>query len=101
MPSTLPWSSPRAFSATGEDAPQSTSSVAFAVFEPEAGVEPAAGAEGIAAADNGEPHGHAPALGRADTSACQRRTFAHASGTESFAGFMKSIAIMPVMSATL
>ena len=70
-------------------------------LQPEAGVEPAAGAEGIAAAYDGETHAQAPALGRADTSACQRRTFAHSSGTASFAGFMKSMAIMPVISATL
>ena len=70
-------------------------------FQPEAGVEAAAGAEGIAGADDGEPHGQALALGRAATSACQRRTLAQSSGTASFAGFMKSMAIMPVMSATL
>ena len=70
-------------------------------LEPEAGVEAAAGTEGVAGADDGETHAQAPALGRADTAACQRRTCAHASGTASFAGFMKSMAIMPVMSATL
>ena len=45
-------------------------------LEPEAGIEPAAGAEGIAGANDRQPHDQALALGRAETSACQRRTLA-------------------------
>ncbi len=70
-------------------------------LEQKAGVEPATRAEGIARTDDGETHGHAAALGRAETSACQRLTFLSSSGTASFAGFMKSTATRPVMSATV
>src|SRR5690242_8156665 len=69
-------------------------------LQPEAGVEAAAGAEGIAATNDRQAHRQAPALGRLATSACQRRTLAQPSGTASLAGFMKSMATMPVMSAT-
>jgi hypothetical protein len=41
------------------------------------------------------------ALGRADISACQRSTLVNSAGTVSFAGFIRSIATKPVMSATL
>jgi hypothetical protein len=44
---------------------------------------------------------HAFALGRAETSACQRRMFVNSSGTVTRAGFMKSIAHCAVMSATV
>jgi hypothetical protein len=39
-------------------------------------------------------------LGRADTSACQRFMLPCSGGTASLAGFMKSMAIRAVMSAT-
>ena len=42
---------------------------------------------------------HAFALGRAETWPCQRRTLTRSSGTASRAGFMKSIATSPVISA--
>ena len=42
---------------------------------------------------------HAFALGRAETSAYQRAMFMQQSGTESFDGFMKSMATSNVMSA--
>lgn len=45
--------------------------------------------------------GHALALGRAEISACQRRTLVSSSDTVSFAGFMRSTATSPVISATL
>src|SRR5262249_3011040 len=68
----------------------------------EAGVETAAGAERVAAADDGQPHRlQAFALGRAATWACQRRTLTSSSGTARWAGFMKSTATRPVMSATV
>ena len=91
----------RALSATGEDAPQSSSTILPARLDHEAGVEPAAGAERVAAADDGQPHRQAFALGRAETSSCQRLRLVRSSGTASLAGFMKSTAIIPVMSATL
>ncbi len=68
-------------------------------LDAEAGIEAAAGTERVARADNGDFH--ALALGRAVTCACQRRRLANSSGTSSFAGFMKSTATSPVMSATL
>src|SRR5713101_7473003 len=68
-------------------------------LDAEAGIEAAAGTERVARADDG--YFHALALGRAVTCACQRRTLANSSGSSSFAGFMKSIATRPVMSATL
>src|SRR5689334_10075472 len=70
-------------------------------LEPETRVEAAAGAEGIARADDRQAHGQTLALGRAETAACQRRTCAQSSGTRSLAGFMKSTATSPVMSATV
>src|SRR5262249_16019470 len=74
---------------------------ALAGFEKKAGIEPAAGAEGIATSDDGQAHGQADALGRAAISACQRLRCLRSSGTASFAGFMKSTATRPVMSATV
>ena len=44
---------------------------------------------------------YAFALGRAETSACHRKTLVNPCGIASFAGFMKSTATSPVMSATL
>src|SRR5262249_62093486 len=67
----------------------------------EAGVEPASRAEGIARSNDRQPHGQADALGRRATSACQRLRFLKSSGTASSAGFMKSTATRPVMSATV
>src|SRR5262249_27449470 len=74
---------------------------AFRRFEVETGVEPAAGAEGITRSDDRQAHGQADALGRTAMSACQRLRFLNSSGTASFAGFMKSTATKPVMSATV
>src|SRR3954470_9128975 len=68
---------------------------------PEAGIEPPSGAEGIAGANNRQSHGQALALGRVETAACQRRTLVQVSGTVSLAGFKKSTATRPVISATL
>ena len=68
---------PRALSATGEDAPQSTSKVAFAVSSQKQVLKRPPEPKASPRADDGQPHGQALALGRADTSACQRRTFAH------------------------
>src|SRR6185369_17108256 len=69
-------------------------------FEEETRVEPAAGAEGIARSYDGQTHAQADALGRAETSACQRLRLVSSSGTASLAGFMKSMATRPVISAT-
>src|SRR5262249_58075233 len=74
---------------------------AFCRFEPEAGVESAAGAEGITRSNDRQAHGQADALGRTAMSACQRLRFLSSSGTASFAGFMKSTATRPVISATV
>jgi len=48
-----------------------------------------------------QTHDQADALGRAEISACQRLRCLSSSGTASFAGFMKSTAMRPVMSATV
>src|SRR5262249_35037032 len=69
-------------------------------LEQETGIESAAGAEGIARSYDREPHRQAEALGRADTAACQRLRLPSPSGTASLAGFMKSTATRPVISAT-
>src|SRR5262245_58541354 len=70
-------------------------------LHPEAGVETASGAEGVAGANDRQSHGQALALGRAETAACQCRTLARVSGTVSLAGLRKSIATRPVISATV
>src|SRR5262245_47428936 len=70
-------------------------------LQKETGVEPAAGAEGIAGTDDRQAHAQADALGRAETSACQRLRLTSSSGTASFAGFIKSTETSPVMSATV
>src|SRR3954447_13108258 len=62
-------------------------------------VEPAAGAEGISRSYDRQAHAQADALGRAETAACQRSRLVSSSGTASFAGFMKSTATRPVISA--
>src|SRR6266404_186069 len=73
----------------------------FGGFEKEAGIEPATGAEGITRSHDGQAHGQADALGRTAISACQRVRCLYSSGTASVAGFMKSMATRPVMSATV
>src|SRR5262245_38545960 len=70
-------------------------------LDEQTGIESAAGAERIARSDDGHAHAHADALGRAETSACHRLRFCSSSGTGSFAGFMKSTEMRPVMSATV
>src|SRR5262245_33910347 len=70
-------------------------------LDQKAGVEASPRPECIAGANDSEPHGHAFALGRAATSACQRLILAMPSGSVSFAGFMKSTEIIAVISATL
>src|SRR6185503_20268323 len=68
-------------------------------FDEKTCVEPAAGAEGIARSYDRQAHAQADALGRAETAACQRLRLVNPSGTASFAGFMKSTATSPVISA--
>src|SRR4051794_1726445 len=66
----------------------------------EAGVVAPARAERVPASDDRQAHGQPLALGRAASVSCQRRTLASSGGTESLAGFMKSIPTRHVMSAT-
>src|SRR5262245_6081927 len=73
----------------------------LAGLHPETGIEPSSGAEGIAGTNNCQSHDQALALGRAETAVCQRRTLTQVSGTVSLAGFMKSTATRPVISATV
>ena len=73
---------------------------AFRGLDEKTRVEPAPGAESIPRSYDRQAHAQADALGRAETSACQRLRLVSSSGTASFAGFMKSTATRPVMSAT-